>query len=455
MTTLPRHPDTHISSALHFRNALNATFAWGWLILLLLTPWKAMSDPYPVAASKKGLQVQMVDDALALGVKHAALNCNLADLLDLSKATQSIPHQWQGRAYSFHQPAITRLDQQIKPLADAGVLVSLIILVYESSQPELNKLLLHPSYDRTAPNHLGAFNTVTEDGRGAFQACLSFLAARYGSAKSPHGRVVNYIIGNEVNSHWFWSNMGHVSMERFADAYLTSVRAAHDAIKVHDATARVFVSLEHHWNIHYPGGDESQTFAGRPFLEYFAREARKGGDFPWHVAFHPYPENLFEPRTWLDKSATFEESTPRITFRNLPLLIKFLAKPELQYAGQPRRVTLSEQGFHAKPGPEGELLQAAAYAYAYKQAEALPGIDSFILHRHVDHSHEGGLNLGLWERKPDSIATPERRRKIYEVFRNADTSNQTEAFRFALPLIGLSSWDSLKEQDISKPSAKP
>ena len=101
------------------------------------------------------------------------------------------------------------------------------------------------------------------------------------------------------------------------------------------------------------------------------------------------------------------------------------------------------------------MLQAAAYAYAYKQAEALPGIDAFILHRHVDHSHEGGLNLGLWERKPDSIATPERRRKIYEVFRNADTSNQTEAFRFALPVIGLSSWDSLKEQGISKPSAKP
>ncbi len=35
-------------------------------------------ERFPRAASKKGLQVQMVDDAIALGVKHAALNVDLA-----------------------------------------------------------------------------------------------------------------------------------------------------------------------------------------------------------------------------------------------------------------------------------------------------------------------------------------------------------------------------------------
>jgi hypothetical protein len=36
---------------------------------------------YPAAISKKGLQVEMVDDALGLGVKHAALNFNLGQLI--------------------------------------------------------------------------------------------------------------------------------------------------------------------------------------------------------------------------------------------------------------------------------------------------------------------------------------------------------------------------------------
>ena len=47
------------------------------------------SEPYPVAASKKGLQVEMVDDALALGIKHAALNFNLTPLIDLANDTNN------------------------------------------------------------------------------------------------------------------------------------------------------------------------------------------------------------------------------------------------------------------------------------------------------------------------------------------------------------------------------
>jgi hypothetical protein len=71
---------------------------------------------------------------------------------------------------------------------------------------------------------------------------------------------------------------------------------------------------------------------------------------------------------------------------------------------------------------------------------ALDGIDSFILHRHVDHRDEGGLSLGLWTRRPDSVATPGRKKRIYEVFRLADTPQWKKAFEFALPVIGVREW---------------
>src|SRR6185295_5964839 len=166
-------------------------------------------------------------------------------------------------------------------------------------------------------------------------------------------------------------------------------------------------SLEHHWNIRYPGGKEDQAFPGHPFLDYFHRRAVEEGDFEWHVAFHPYPENLFECRTWMDRSATSAPGTPRITFKNIEQITDYLAGSELRYRAAPnesyslriRRVILSEQGFHAPAKPEGELWQAAAYAYAYQRIRNNSGIDAFILHRHVDHAHEGGLNLGLWTRK--------------------------------------------------------
>jgi hypothetical protein len=197
--------------------------------------------------------------------------------------------------------------------------------------------------------------------------------------------------------------------------------------------------------MHYPGGDETQTFAGKAFIDYFARRARGGGDFDWNLAFHPYPENLFDCRTWKDKTALSTPDTPRITFKNLEVLQNYFRRNELLFDGRPRHIILSEQGFHSPDTPEGQSLQAAAFCYAYYKVAHLEGIDSFILHRHVDHRDEGGLNLGLWTRNKSSAnpAEPLAQKKIYEVFKAADGPNWEEAFHFALPVIGIPDWTTL------------
>jgi len=419
-------------------------FGYISILLLLWLPQFAAAapnpEPYPVASSKKGLQVQMVDDALALGIKHAALNINFTQMLDLEKSPNNFSFESGGQTFSFNRGYIEHFDRELKTFSDAGVIVSLILLNYESGSAAINKIMMHPHYDRSAPNHLSAFNTSSEEGAKYFTACMEFLASRYSRADSRHGKAWNYIFGNEVNSHWFWANMGHVTMEQFADDYLRTVRFAAEAVHKYSANARVFISLEHHWNIHYPGGDESQTFAARPFLEYFARKAREGGDFDWNLAFHPYPENLFEPRVWNDRTATFSNDTKRITFKNLEMLVQFFKRPELLYNNKARHIILSEQGFHTPDGPDGETVQAAGYCYAWYKVAHLDGIDSFILHRQVDHRDEGGLRLGLWTPKPESAAEPLAKKKIYEVFRLADTPDWETAFEFALPIVGIKEW---------------
>jgi hypothetical protein len=125
------------------------------------------------------------------------------------------------------------------------------------------------------------------------------------------------------------------------------------------------------------------------------------------------------------------------------MLTKFLEREPMRYQGSLRRVILSEQGFHSAATPEGELAQAAAYAYAMYRISKMPGIDSMIMNRHVDHQHEGGLNLGVWTRKPDSICTPDRKKPIYDVFKRADGADWREAFAFALPIIGIKSWSDI------------
>ncbi len=398
------------------------------------------SEPYPAASSKKGLQVEMVDDALALGVKHGALNFNITSLPDLKDDTNNPAWESGGRTYRFRRSQIEGMDRRIKQLSDQGVVVSLIVLTYQSGDAERDRLMIHPRCVTNAPNRLGNFNTVTAEGQGWFTATMEFCAERWSRPDRKHGRVAGYIMGNEVNSHWWWANMGRVTMTEFADDYLRVMRLAHDAVRRQSDWARVYLSLEHHWNVRYDAKSEGRSFAGRAFVDYFARRAREGGDFEWHVAFHPYPENLFEPRFWNDRSATPDVlATPRITFKNIELLPAYLRRPELLYKGQPRRIILSEQGFHTPKGTNGELIQAAAYCYAYKKIEALDGIDSFILHRHVDHKDEGGLLLGLRGLTP-SATEARPKKKSWECFRAADTPEWGKAFEFALPIVGLKEW---------------
>ena len=135
------------------------------------------------------------------------------------------------------------------------------------------------------------------------------------------------------------------------------------ALKKYSSSDRAFISLQHDWNVRLAETNDLQGFAGRPFIDYFNKLAKAGGDFDWNLAFHPYPENLFNCRTWEDKTATFEENTPRITFKNIEMLPRYFRQKELLFRNAPRHIILSEQGFHADADRGGRTgLQAAAAA---------------------------------------------------------------------------------------------
>src|SRR5580693_7680642 len=64
------------------------------------------SSLLPLGAGLKGLQVQMIDDALSLGIKHAALNVSLTSLIDLDAHADSFRWQSGGRTFYFSRPAV-------------------------------------------------------------------------------------------------------------------------------------------------------------------------------------------------------------------------------------------------------------------------------------------------------------------------------------------------------------
>lgn len=422
--TAPRVPEFYLLIAL-----VLASSAFSY------APAGAAADARP--ASKKGLQVQMVDDALALGIKHAALNVSVTSLIDVDSRPDSFKWKSDGRYYAFHRGAVEGIP--VKPLSDAGVQVNLILLCTTTGDPRLSRIM-RPADAKEAPNGMTGFNVADAEGRRYLQATLEFLADRFSGKKTEYGRVAGYIVGNEVNSHAQWYNLGPAPLERVAERYLRAVRIVHSAVRKSSPDARVYISLEHHWTAKNEA-DPLRACPGRALLNEMNRVSKAEGDFDWHIAFHPYPENLRDPRTWRDKSALPNFDTPKITFKNLEQLTAYLRRPEMLCHGHPRRVILSEEGFDTPKGKDGEALQAAGFCYAWIKASRLDGVDAFILHRHVDHAQEGGLRLGLWTHKPGTIATPGTKKKIYDVFRLADTPQWEKAFQFALPIIGIRSWD--------------
>ena len=130
----------------------------------------------PLGADIKGLQVQMVDDSLALGIKHAALNVSLTAMIDLDDRPESFRWQSGGQTYFFSRGVVEGIP--VRPLSSAGVRVYLILLSTVTGEQRLSKIV-RPAAAREAPNGITGFNVMDPEGRRYFEACVDFLADRF------------------------------------------------------------------------------------------------------------------------------------------------------------------------------------------------------------------------------------------------------------------------------------
>lgn len=398
--------------------------------------------PFPTAESKKGIQVQMTDDAEELGISHAAINVAYDLMLYRSDnhPDNTIEYEFEGETFYFKKDYVQGLDNQIKSMSDNDMIVSLILIMYNTGMNEdtPNEFLIHP--DSEPGGTVYAVNTADEIGTKYYSAITDFLAERYTREDERYGRAVNYIVGNEVGQNKVWNNMGPKLVWDYVDEYARTLRLTNTIVKSHYSGARTYISLDHFWDENIPA-DSMWKYDNKKIINLLNEGIKSQGDIPWHVAFHPYPQNLFEPRFWNDDKATDDFDADVITFKNLHILSEYMKQEELLYEDNPRRIILSEQGFHSGDNSEeAQKVQAAAYAYAYYKVKFLDEIDSFILHRHTDHAQEGGLNLGLWTTAEGEISTPDEKKYIYNVFKYIDTEKSLEVTDFAKSIIGIENW---------------
>ena len=377
-------------------------------------------------ASIKGVSNPVsVDDLKELGVKHVHVNVTLGDaFLPESRraASDAFRVEQGGNTYELKAGYFEALDRELKELTDAGINVVVVLLNPFLTDAGLTAAFTHPNADRSA--HYSAFRLDNADSANGYVAFLRFFVARYTADGAPHGRVGGIIVGNELDSHGAWHNMGPATLEEVAQQHALELRLAWLAVRSEHATLPIFTSLTHSWT--WPNSlDSTRNLASKELLDRLNEIGKQGGDFDWNVAYHPYPSNLFKPDYWNDRVAVFAFDTPQITFKNVEVLAEYLKKPGQLVNGRPRRLIFSEQGLHAGEGEAGEALQAQALAALWVKLEKIDLLDAFILHRHLDHPLEDGLKLGLLELDGgvEDMSNPSkwRRRRAWDVFKAAGT----------------------------------
>jgi hypothetical protein len=408
--------------------------------------------PWP--KSIKGVSCPVdIDDLKELGVRHTHINLSASAIVRVDPALRddAFSRMIDGRRVWLNAGAIRALDSTVQKLTDAGI--NAVGVIVNHLVP--GGVLTHPRTDFDhAPNKMGAFNLTTEEGAAAFRALIEFISNRYCRSDKRFGSVGGWIIGNEVQSHWEWHNLGRASLPEVTRQYADELRLAYFAMRNAGADVPVFSSFDHFWAMSL-SQDASRHLPGRALFDAMQELMVREGSFPWHIAQHPYPENLFDPKFWNDRSATFSFASPRITFKNVEVLAAYLRRNECLCDGKPRRLIFSEQGFHAGSSPESERVQAAAYALAYRRLSQVEGVEAFILHRQVDAAAVGGLNLGIWP--VSGTGAGKRKRPIWDVVKNADTPQWEAASNFALPIVGMRSWSQAQPRtgpfpdDVPKP----
>lgn len=405
------------------------------------------THPLLFPESIKGLTCVIdIADAVELGVMHSNSGIGIERVVDWSNPDSPLTHRVDGVKVPMDEFYIGLLDEQMIHWMRHDILYTPILINMLPEERHPDDPLIHPQTDMVNnPMGLGAFNMTSEEGVRTYIAAVEFLVERYTRENAELGQIAAMVIGNEIQAHWTWHNMGDAPAEQVIREYTLAMRLAWLAARSIHRDFRIFNSMTHHWSISGYLNDPMKEISGIDLLDGILERGRAQGDFPWEVGFHPYPENLFEAAWWNDGTATMRFDSPRVTFRNLEVLEAWLAQPRYLYNGNPRRIILSEQGFHEHETEEGEILQAAAYAASWVKVSQMPTIDIYHLHRHAHHPDEGGLRLGVRDASlnSDGTWTLGRKLKLYDVFKAAGTPQQEEVFAFALDVIGISSWDEM------------
>ena len=210
---------------------------------------------------------RLFSDLVELGVGHITVNISLRQ--------------------KFGDGQVRQLDQLLTFAHENGIVVTAILLI-----PPRTPLLAHPDCDPSA--HYALPDMTSAAGVEAFAASVRFLAERYCEPGAPNGRISHWIVGNEVDAGWVWTNAGEMGAEQYMRQYTRALRVAHYSVRSFDPHGKVYISLTHHWNSsHKP--EPNRFYRPRHLLELLRDALQTWGRFRMAPGLPPVPGRAGQP----------------------------------------------------------------------------------------------------------------------------------------------------------------
>ena len=382
--------------------------------------------------SIKGLITDEVADAVGMGIAHTLVDVDMARLICKDWGERTVSYVYGGHTAYLDRDGLAELDELVGAYTRSGVEVYLRFLLKaptENTPPELYALKNPAKSDAEC----FAVNMDSEAAARRMEGFFTFMADRYADPEGGQAPVTAFVLGWRVNDPKLHNAAGDVTLAAYVTGYEKLVRVADAALRSHNASGRVYISLDSHRSAAtMQGGWDVPTF-----LAAFRDECALRGDYPWQVAGEL---TAATPTLWPESTSLDNEF---YTLHSLGTLTDLLGSAS--YAdpnGNPRSLAIT--GFSVPAALSDGVVtqesledQAASYAYAYMVCLQNPRVEALIYSDYADVPAQNSLRglRGVATDAEGGVILQEKR-PICGVFEKMDTTDAGGLSAALTELIG-------------------